>query len=318
MPTSEKSDSHHHKHRHGHGHGHGHGTNAHGTHHGHHLFHLHGHGTHHGHRGHSQSHHHGHGHGSTHKGRLAQHTLHTLEVARFDVAVLALYFNRAEARDKFCRAIQYFCKFISNGQPGIAQDVEKSSSLARKAFRIFKFVNDLYAFLTPPPERASLFMIILGKVKNLTQGTFLFLDQFVWAAKTGLYKDKKRAEQIGKISLYSWFISCVANTIMEFAAFWKQYNQITHLPSMRSIDKFEIRRLELAYRDKLITVIKASMDLVVGVGLLKVTPKIVTPRVMGVLGFLSSLISCYKLLPKVEEAKKKTPIYRIEAYESPQ
>ncbi|XP_078173761.1 peroxisomal membrane protein 11-5-like isoform X2 [Carex rostrata] len=307
MPNSEKSESLHHKHHHGHGHGtHGHGTRGHG----HHVFHLHG-------TRHSHSHH-GHSHGSTHKGRLAQHTMHTLEVARFDVAVLALYFNKAEARDKFCRAIQYFCKFINNGQPGIAYDIEKSSSLARKAFRIFKFVNDLYAFLTPPPERVSILMIILGKVKNLTQGTFLFLDQFSWAAKTGLYKDKKRAEQIGKISLYSWFVSCVANTIMECAAFWKQYNQISHLPSMRSIDKFEIRRLELAYRDKMITLIKAFMDLTVGVGLLKLKPKIITPRVMGVLGFLSSLISCYKLIPKVEEAKKKTPIYRIEAYESPQ
>lgn len=317
MPNTEKSDSHHLKHQHGHGHGHGHGTHGghgtlgHGTlGHGHHLFHLHGHST-----RHSHSHH---NHGSTHKGRLAQHTMHTLEVARFDVAVLALYFNKAEARDKFCRAIQYFCKIINNGQPGIAYDIEKSSALARKAFRIFKFVNDLYAFLTPPPERADLFMIILGKVKNLTQGTFLFLDQFSWASKTGLYKDKKRAEQISKISLHSWFVSCVANTIMECAAFWKQHNQITHLPSMRSIDKFEIRRLELNYRDKKITLIKAFMDLTVGVGLLKLTPKVITPRVMAVLGFLSSLISCYKLIPKVEEAKKKTPIYRIEAYESPQ
>ncbi|KAF3325057.1 peroxisomal membrane protein 11-5-like protein [Carex littledalei] len=299
MPNSEKSESLHHKHHNGHGHG----TRSHG----HHVFHLHGHG--HVTR-HSHSHHgHGHSHGSTHKGRLVQHTMHTLEVARFDVAVLALYFNKAEARDKFCRAIQYFCKFINNGQPGIAYDIEKSSSLARKAFRIFKFVNDLYAFLTPPPERVSLFMIILGKVKNLTQGTFLFLDQFSWAAKTGLYKDKKRAEQIGKISLYSWFVSCVANTIMEVCVF---------RPLCTIINCLTIRRLELAYRDKMITLIKAFMDLTVGVGLLKLKPKIITPRVTGVLGFLSSLISCYKLIPKVEEAKKKTPIYRIEAYESPQ
>jgi Peroxisomal biogenesis factor 11 (PEX11) len=70
--------------------------------------------------------------------------MHTLEVARFDVAVLALYFNKAEARDKFCRAIQYFAKFINNGQPGIAYDIEKSSSMARKAFRIFKVINFLY------------------------------------------------------------------------------------------------------------------------------------------------------------------------------
>lgn len=57
----------------------------------------------------------------------------------------------------------------------------------------------------------------------------------------------------------------------------------------------QIRRLELMYRDKMLTLIKAFMDLTVGVGLLKVTPKVITPRIMGVLGFLSSLISCYKV-----------------------
>jgi hypothetical protein len=31
-----------------------------------------------------------------------------------------------------------------------------------------QFVNDMYAFLTPPPERVGLFMIILGKVRKLS------------------------------------------------------------------------------------------------------------------------------------------------------
>jgi Peroxisomal biogenesis factor 11 (PEX11) len=47
----------------------------------------------------------------------------------------------------------------------------------------------------------------------------------------------------------------------------------------------------------MLTIIKAFMDLTVGVGLLKVAPKVTTPRVIGVLGLLSSLISCYKVLP---------------------
>jgi Peroxisomal biogenesis factor 11 (PEX11) len=45
----------------------------------------------------------------------------------------------------------------------------------------------------------------------------------------------------------------------------------------------------------MLTIIKAFMDLTVGVGLLKVAPKVTTPRVIGVLGLLSSLISCYKV-----------------------
>lgn len=62
----------------------------------------------------------------------------TLDVARAELALAVLYLNKAEARDKICRAIQYGSKFLSNGEPGTAQNVDKSTSLARKVFRLFK------------------------------------------------------------------------------------------------------------------------------------------------------------------------------------
>lgn len=66
----------------------------------------------------------------------------TLDVARTELALAVLYLNKAEARDKICRAIQYGSKFVSNGEPGTAQNVDKATSLARKVFRLFK-VYDL-------------------------------------------------------------------------------------------------------------------------------------------------------------------------------
>lgn len=62
----------------------------------------------------------------------------TLETTRAELGLLVLYLNKAEARDKICRAIQYGSKFLSDGQPGPAQNVDKSTSLARKVFRLFK------------------------------------------------------------------------------------------------------------------------------------------------------------------------------------
>lgn len=62
----------------------------------------------------------------------------TLDVARAELALTVLYLNKAEARDKICRAIQYGSKFLSDGKPGTAQNVDKSTSLARKVFRLFK------------------------------------------------------------------------------------------------------------------------------------------------------------------------------------
>ena len=62
----------------------------------------------------------------------------SLDTVRGDLALVILYLNKAEARDKICRAIQYGSKFLSNGEPGPAQNVDKSTSLARKVFRLLK------------------------------------------------------------------------------------------------------------------------------------------------------------------------------------
>ena len=64
----------------------------------------------------------------------------TLDVSRAELALVVMYLNKAEARDKLCRAIQYGSKFLSGGQPGTAQNVDKSTSLARKVFRLFKVI----------------------------------------------------------------------------------------------------------------------------------------------------------------------------------
>ncbi|KAH0980359.1 hypothetical protein GBA52_007536 [Prunus armeniaca] len=56
----------------------------------------------------------------------------TLDATRAELALAVLYLNTAEASDKMCRAIQYGSKFLSNGEPGTAQNVDKSTSLARK------------------------------------------------------------------------------------------------------------------------------------------------------------------------------------------
>ena len=69
-----------------------------------------------------------------------------LDVSRAELGLVVMYLNKAEARDKLCRAIQYGSKFLSGGQPGTAQNVDKSTSLARKVFRLFKVYNPFLDF----------------------------------------------------------------------------------------------------------------------------------------------------------------------------
>ncbi|KAI9113013.1 hypothetical protein K1719_015945 [Acacia pycnantha] len=84
-----------------------------------------------------------------------------LDATRAELGLLVLYLNKAESRDKICRAIQYGSKFLSDGQPGTALNVDRSNTLARKVFHLFKF-------------------------KNALLSTFLFLDQFVWIGRSGI------------------------------------------------------------------------------------------------------------------------------------
>ncbi|KAH7522701.1 hypothetical protein FEM48_Zijuj07G0166500 [Ziziphus jujuba var. spinosa] len=103
----------------------------------------------------------------------------TLDATRAELGLVVQYLNKAEARDKICRAIQYGSKFLGNGEPGTAQNVDKSTSLARKVFRlqgdgalkcfcvVLQFVNDLHALISPTPQGTPFPLVLLGKLGKL-------------------------------------------------------------------------------------------------------------------------------------------------------
>ncbi|KAK6939041.1 Peroxisomal biogenesis factor 11 [Dillenia turbinata] len=233
----------------------------------------------------------------------------TLDATRAELALVVLYLNKAEARDKICRAIQYGSKFLSNGEPGTAQNVDKSTSLARKVFRLFKFVNDLHALISPTAPGTPLPLVLLGKSKNALLSAFLFLDQIVWLGRTEIYKNKERAELIGRISLFCWLGSSVCTTLVELGELGRLSASMKKLErELKDSDKYQNQ----FYQEKLkksnertLALVKAGMDIVVAVGLLQLAPKKVTPRVTGAFGLVSSVISCYQLLPS--PPKSKTP-----------
>nr|AEX93433.1 peroxin Pex11 [Physcomitrium patens]PNR35120.1 hypothetical protein PHYPA_023019 [Physcomitrium patens] len=232
----------------------------------------------------------------------------TLDVARSEIAFLVMYLNKAEARDKICRAIQYGSKFISAGEPGVAQQVDKTTSLARKVFRLAKTLNELNALLAPPPKATPLPIVLLGKAKNALVGTFLFLDQIVWAGRTGIYKDTERLNLISRISLFCWLAGTCCTTLVEVAEITrlgsttkKVENELKKAQGSPSIEEMKLReqRKENLKKSRVrsLNLIKSGMDIVVAVGLLQLAPKTITPRVTGGLGFITSVISCYQLVP---------------------
>ncbi|XP_018462247.2 peroxisomal membrane protein 11D [Raphanus sativus] len=224
-----------------------------------------------------------------------------LDVSRAELGLVVMYLNKAEARDKLCRAIQYGSKFLSGGQPGTAQNVDKSTSLARKVFRLFKFVNDLHGLISPVPKGTPLPLVLLGKSKNALLSTFLFLDQIVWLGRSGIYKNKERAELLGRISLFCWMGSSVCTTLVEIGEIGRLSSSMKKIEKrLKNGTKYQ----DEEYRAKLkqsnersLALIKSAMDIVVAAGLLQLYPKKINPRVTGAFGFITSLISCYQLLP---------------------
>ena len=57
---------------------------------------------------------------------------------RLRLDVMKTYLEQVESRDKICRAIQYGSKFVSGGEAGVAHDIDVSTGLARKVFRLLK------------------------------------------------------------------------------------------------------------------------------------------------------------------------------------
>ncbi|KAH9604076.1 hypothetical protein KSS87_010416 [Heliosperma pusillum] len=230
-----------------------------------------------------------------------------LDVPRAELGLLVLYLNKAEARDKLCRAIQYGSKFVSNGEPGTAQNVDKSTSLARKVFRLFKFVNDLHALISPTPAGTPLPLVLLGKSKNALLSTFLFLDQIVWLGRSGIYQNKEKTDVIGKISLYCWMSSSVCSTLVELGELGRLSASMKKLDKeLKGSDKHQNEQYKdkvEKYNERSLALVKAAMDIVVAAGLLQLAPKKINARVTGAFGFTTSLISCYQLLPSRPKSK---------------
>ena len=171
--------------------------------------------------------------------------------------------------------------------------------MARKVFRLFKFVNDLHALISPTPAGTPLPLVLLGKSKNALLSTFLFLDQIVWLNRTGIYKEKERAELIGRISLYCWMGSSICTTLVEAAELGRLSVSMKKLEKDLKADKYKNEQYCSKLKksnERSLALVKAAMDIVVAVGLLQLAPKKVNARVTGAFGFVSSLISCYQVL----------------------
>ncbi|KAG6430129.1 hypothetical protein SASPL_108191 [Salvia splendens] len=172
---------------------------------------------------------------------------------------------------------------------------------------MFQFINDLHGLISPPAPGTPLPLVLLGKSKNALLSTFLFLDQIVWLGRTGVYKNKERTELIGRISLLCWLGSSVCTTLVETGEIGRLSASIKKLEKeLKNTDKHKNEQYQSKVQksnQRSLAIVKTILDIGVAVGLLQLAPKKITPRVTGAIGFVTSLISCYQLLPSPPKTK---------------
>ncbi|CAF2264624.1 unnamed protein product [Brassica napus] len=153
-------------------------------------------------------------------------------------------------------------------------------------------------------------LVLESNSKNALLCTYYFLDQFVWLGRSGIYKNKLLTDLIRSFAIFCWLGSSLCNIAIQIGELIMHSSSMKKMEKELKDDEEQDKEMDRAAKlqkskDRILALIKSSMDTVVAIGLLHLVPFIVTTRVTGAFGFVTSLISCYQLLPG--RPKLKTP-----------
>ncbi|KAJ8626443.1 hypothetical protein MRB53_019750 [Persea americana] len=194
----------------------------------------------------------------------------TLEATRAELTLLVLYLNKAEARDKICRAIQYGSKFFSNGEPGGGGGGKLHWGCSVWA---------------------------MGWTSWAVEGTDWVIMWRKLGTVLGDGEEVRAAEEDDEVADEDAILQNFGDCLWQLKKLEKDLKQTDKYQNDQYLKKLK------QSNDRLLALVRSSMDIVVAVGLLQLAPKKVTPSVTGAFGFITSLISCYQLLPPQPKAK---------------
>uniref|UniRef100_A0A7R9SV23 Peroxisomal membrane protein 11C n=1 Tax=Polyblepharides amylifera TaxID=1486889 RepID=A0A7R9SV23_9CHLO len=198
------------------------------------------------------------------------------------------FLSKADGKDKLLALLQYAAMLASGGEPGISIQVQKSLAGARKPFRIMKPLEALLPLLKTPQKNAHIPLVLLDKLKGLGMVLYFGGDHVVWASSSGLVTDKELVEKAGQISLYGWLVGSVCAALLEAVAAVQSEAKCETDANPSDVIWEQRKKHSLVVTSN---VCQASVAL----ALLGIVP--MKPRTTAMLGFLTSAISCYQLLP---------------------
>eukprot|EP00347_Sterkiella_histriomuscorum_P006108 403354038 len=221
--------------------------------------------------------------------------------------------NTQLGRDKMCRFIQYFIKFIvphiaAKGPQNndIKERLEKlggNMSMTRKVLRfgkpipLIKTIIDRFAEHQKKPVR----MFWLRTINDISLILYFLTDHPMYFQKVGLVKmEKDLVNQIDYINNLTWLVNAVLDVVCDLSDFMHMQNEIKVLkksgdPSNAEV-RIQIKQLQANSFIKLLSVIRASADIPVIFHFMG-SDKIGS-SFAGFLGTISSSVSLYNLWGK--------------------
>lgn len=132
---------------------------------------------------------------------------------------LESYLAKRDGVDKLLKISRYASKFIIASSSSVLpfqvhprlKSFESSVGLSRKAFRLGKFVQDVNALRTAAAASSSSSSnLLLSVLAYGGEGSYYFVEQFVWLTRTGLI-DPKHSPILQKISAWTELVGYVGS-----------------------------------------------------------------------------------------------------------
>lgn len=246
------------------------------------------------------------------------------------LAKLIKFWDTWNGRDKTCRTVQYFAKFLAHYYAeqqkltGVAdlkvlvaqyKALSSQLSLARKAFRFFRWINfyeKLAKLLTKAPDgssAASVLNYLADIVNYVCFGVYLAYDGYVFLGKAGFLADKT-IDQKAKTANYWWFFALAGacfGDILKISEGWAKHRKlVSKYNSMSTQENNEKEQEEAknaveiqrkAISKLYITFAKDAFDLLVPLSLNEHASWVPNSGTCGLLGTVSSLIGAYQAWP---------------------
>jgi len=205
------------------------------------------------------------------------------------------FLDTYNGRDKIARFLQYSGRFLAWYLPTVnnqetakkAAILENHCSLARKLFRLFRFVHFFHNAQKTLLEEPDLVIKGTTVVQSVCLGLWLVYDHIIWAAKLNL--TKVETTTYARRANIFWLIAMIMG-VVKSAYLFKEVSESKNSPQVIRISQFSYA----------LEGVRNVLDMPIPLyGLSTQFASRVPTGVVGLLGAITSLIGCYQQWNKI-------------------